>query len=194
MRRRERADGVERGTAGEGAAAAVANELGEVGAPPNKARQAPPKGEPAPEVLGIASWINPGPHTIAGLTEQGRVVLVDFWTYTCVNCINSLPHVTEWDRRYGNRGLTVLGIHSPEFAFEKSREGVVDAVERHRIDYPVAQDNDFVTWFAFKNRYWPAKYLIRSDGHIPVHALRRRGLSGDRADDQGPARRGRMER
>jgi thiol-disulfide isomerase/thioredoxin len=115
---------------------------------------------PAPELTGLTGWVNSAPTSIAELVSQGRVVLIDFWTYTCINCIRTLPYLVEWDRKYRDRGLTILGIHSPEFDFERDAQNVAAAIERHGIEYPVAQDNDFATWRAFSNRFWPAKYLI----------------------------------
>ena len=94
------------------------------------------------------------------------MVLIDFWTYTCINCIRTLPYVESWDADYRKDGLTVIGVHSPEFAFEKDAGNVADAIDRYGINYPVVQDNDLGTWNAFGNQYWPAKYLIDADGHI----------------------------
>ena len=120
--------------------------------------------DPAPEIGGISSWINSDPLTIAEL--RGKVVLVDFWTYSCVNCIRTLPYLTEWHDKYADRGLVIIGVHTPEFAFERDRDNVLAAVARHRIEYPVAQDNHDVTWDAFGNIYWPAKYLIDGEGLV----------------------------
>jgi len=94
------------------------------------------------------------------------VVLIDFWTYTCINCIRTLPYVKAWDDEYRDDGLTIVGVHSPEFPFEKDAGNVADAIERNGIRYPVVQDNDFATWNAFGNQYWPAKYLIDAEGHV----------------------------
>ena len=94
------------------------------------------------------------------------MVLIDFWTYTCINCIRTLPYVEAWDRPYRDDGLTVVGVHSPEFAFEKDAGNVEDAIGRYGISYPVVQDNDLGTWNAFANQYWPAKYLIDANGHV----------------------------
>jgi cytochrome c biogenesis protein CcdA/thiol-disulfide isomerase/thioredoxin len=124
---------------------------------------------PAPEITGTQRWFNtPGGRrlTLAGLRAQHRVVLVDFWTYTCINCIRTLPEVKAWDQRYRQAGLTVIGIHSPEFPFEKDAGNVQAAIERNGIRYPVAQDNDLATWNAFANQYWPAKYLIDARGRV----------------------------
>ena len=118
----------------------------------------------APELTGITSWINSEPFTLE--SQRGKVVLVDFWTYTCINCIRTFPYLKEWHEKYGEQGLVIVGVHSPEFEFEKSRENVVVATIKHGLKYPVAQDNDFATWRAYKNRFWPAKYLIDKDGYI----------------------------
>ena len=122
----------------------------------------------APE-LAAGNWFNtPGgePLTLSELAGQDRVVLIDFWTYTCINCIRTLPYVKSWDAAYGDRGLTVVGVHSPEFAFEKDAGNVGDAIADDGIRYPVVQDNELATWTAFGNQYWPAKYLIDADGQL----------------------------
>ena len=121
-------------------------------------------GTVAPELTRITSWLNSEPLTLAGL--RGQVVLVDFWTYTCVNCIRTLPYLRDWHDKYSDDGLVILGIHAPEFEFEKVRANVEQAIETHGLGWPVAQDNDFGTWRAFNNRFWPAKYLIDSEGYI----------------------------
>jgi cytochrome c biogenesis protein CcdA/thiol-disulfide isomerase/thioredoxin len=118
----------------------------------------------APELQGIVEWINGGPLSIAEL--RGRVVLIDFWTYSCVNCLRTLPHLKAWDRSYRDDGLTVVGVHAPEFAFEREPDNVRTAVRKLGIRYPVALDNDFVTWTAYANQYWPAKYLIDRTGRV----------------------------
>lgn len=119
---------------------------------------------PAPEFSGISNWINSKPLTMKDL--KGKVVLVDFWTYTCINCIRTLPHVTEWDKKYKDKGLVVVGVHTPEFEFEKNTSNVEKAIKQYDINYPVAQDNDYSTWNAFSNQYWPAKYLIDANGNV----------------------------
>ena len=118
----------------------------------------------APEFAGIDTWINSKPLTMAEL--RGKVVLVEFWTYSCINCINVIPHVTAWHQRYKHQGLVVVGVHSPEFGFEKITNNVKDAVARYGIPYPVAQDNRYATWKAYGNLYWPSLYLIDRDGRI----------------------------
>ncbi len=116
------------------------------------------------EFAGLASWINSEPLTLEGL--RGNVVLVDFWTYSCINCIRTLPYVKDWHDKYADDGLVIIGVHTPEFSFEKVRENVIEAAARFGLKYPIAQDNDFVTWRAFDNHYWPTKYLIDRDGAI----------------------------
>ena len=118
----------------------------------------------APELTALSNWINSDPLTLQKL--RGKVVLIDFWTYSCINCLRTLPHVKAWDRTYRNRGLVVLGVHTPEFAFEHVPGNVDGAVRRLGIGYPVALDNDYGTWNAFQNQYWPAKYLIDRRGHL----------------------------
>ena len=123
-----------------------------------------PNPYPAPEFAGISAWINSNPLTLKEL--RGKVVLIDFWTYSCINCVRTLPYVTKWDRTYRDKGLVVIGIHAPEFEFEKSKANVEAAIAAHQIEYPVAQDNRFDTWTAYKNRYWPAHYLIDQEGKV----------------------------
>ncbi len=118
----------------------------------------------APDFAGIDNWLNSKPLTIGEL--KGKVVLVDFWTYTCINCIRTLPHVTSWYEKYKNKGFVVVGVHTPEFEFEKKTANVQDAIYRFGIHYPVAQDNEYVTWNAYNNQYWPAEYLIDAKGNI----------------------------
>ena len=118
-----------------------------------------------PKVEGIDAWLNTDAAlSISQLTAEGKVVLVDFWTYTCVNCIRTLPYLREWWSRYADDGLVILGIHAPEFEFEKDYDNVASAIATHDIGWPVAQDNNMVTWRNFDNRYWPAKYLFSSRG------------------------------
>jgi cytochrome c biogenesis protein CcdA/thiol-disulfide isomerase/thioredoxin len=122
----------------------------------------------APEFAG-GNWFNtPGdePLTMTGLQEQGEVVLVDFWTYTCINCIRTFPELRSWHESYGEDGLTIVGVHTPEFPFERDAENVAGAIEDFGLSYPVVQDNEYATWDAFANQYWPAKYLIDAQGRI----------------------------
>lgn len=118
----------------------------------------------APELTGITHWLNSSPLTLREL--RGKVVLIDFWTYTCINCIRTLPYVTEWHKKYADEGLVIIGVHSPEFSYEHSTENVAEAIARFEIEYPVAQDNDFATWRAYHNRYWPAFYFIDAEGKL----------------------------
>ncbi len=119
---------------------------------------------PAPEFTGIEKWLNSDPLTIQQL--RGKVVLVDFWTYTCVNCINTLPYVKGWNQKYKDQGLAVIGVHTPEFPFERSTDNVRKAIKRLDISFPVAQDNRYATWRAYNNQYWPAFYLIDRKGQV----------------------------
>jgi thiol-disulfide isomerase/thioredoxin len=118
----------------------------------------------APELTGAGQWLNSGPLSIEAL--RGQVILIDFWTYSCINCLRTLPYVARWSERFKDRGLTVIGVHTPEFAYEKSLANLRAAVERHAIKYPVVQDNSYATWKAFGNEYWPAVYLIDRRGHV----------------------------
>ncbi|WP_435626515.1 cytochrome c biogenesis protein DipZ [Candidatus Ferrigenium straubiae] len=119
---------------------------------------------PAPEFAEIETWLNSTPLTMQGL--RGKVVLIDFWTYSCINCIRTLPYLTDWDRKYRDMGLVIVGVHSPEFEFEKKTDNVGAAIAQHGIRYPVAQDNRLSTWLNFNNRYWPAHYLIDRQGQV----------------------------
>ena len=126
-----------------------------------------PIAQDIPNVEGIDAWLNTDMElTIQELVGEGNVVLVDFWTYTCVNCIRTLPFLREWWSQYEDDGLVILGIHTPEFEFEKDYENVSEALMTHDIGWPVAQDNARVTWRNFENRYWPAKYLFNSHGEM----------------------------
>jgi len=118
----------------------------------------------APQITGITAWLNSAPLSTKDLL--GKVVLVDFWTYGCINCVRTLPYITEWDSKYRNQGLVIIGIHSPEFSFEKDIDNVKAAVAQNNIHYPVALDNHLDTWKNFDNRYWPAHYLIDRNGHV----------------------------
>lgn len=122
---------------------------------------------PAPEFTGITKWLNTPDGKALTLEElKGKVVLIDFWTYTCINCIRTLPHVTSWYDKYNKDGFVVIGVHTPEFEFEKDTQNVEKAIKDYKINYPVAQDNDFATWNAYSNQYWPAEYLIDANGVI----------------------------
>ena len=125
---------------------------------------APARAAPAPEFAGIDNWINSAPLTMQGL--RGKVVLVDFWTYDCINCQHVLPYVKEWHRKYRDQGLVVVGVHTPEYGFERKLDNLKGAVQRNAITFPVAQDNRYLTWNAYDNRYWPAFYLVDKRGEV----------------------------
>lgn len=118
----------------------------------------------APELIPGGKWFNTEPLTMESL--RGKVVLVDFWTYTCINCIRTLPYLRDWHAKYEDDGLVIIGVHTPEFAFEHDSQNVQKALEDFDILYPVMQDNDYATWDAYANRYWPAKYLVDKNGNI----------------------------
>src|SRR3989440_5059443 len=120
-----------------------------------------------PSLGGATEWLNSPPLTAAGL--RGKVVLIDFWTYTCINWLRSLPYVRAWAERYKDQGLVVIGVHAPEFAFEKNVDNVRRAAKDMRVDYPIAIDNDYAIWRAFKNEYWPALYFVDAQGRIRHH-------------------------
>jgi len=121
----------------------------------------------APEFVDTQDWFNtPGGRPLTLRSLRGRVVLVDFWTYSCINCLRTLPYLTAWDRTYRKDGLTIVGVHSPEFPFEKDAGNVEEAIERNGIHYPVVQDNDLATWSAYGNQYWPAEYFIDAQGRV----------------------------
>lgn len=121
----------------------------------------------APAISGIAQWLNTPSGAPVDLADlRGQVVLVDFWAYSCINCQRSIPHVVAWDRVYRDAGLQVIGIHSPEYAFEKDAGNVSAGARDFGIDYPIALDNDLSTWTGYRNRYWPAHYLIDADGTV----------------------------
>lgn len=119
----------------------------------------------APKLVGIANYLNTTPEELSKEME-GKVVLYDIWTYSCINCVRTLPYITAWDDKYSEQGLFIVGIHSPEFEFEKDPENVKIAIEKHGISYPVVLDNDMETWKAFENRYWPRKYITDHEGYI----------------------------
>ena len=121
-------------------------------------------GNLAPEFQRIANWISSPPLTMGEL--RGDVVLIDFWTYTCVNCIRTFPYLKEWHAKYADKGLTIVGVHTPEFEFEKVTENVVRSAGEYGLGWPIAQNNDFGTWRAYSNRFWPAKYLVDQDGIV----------------------------
>ena len=120
-----------------------------------------------PSLAGATEWLNSPPLTAAGL--RGSVVLVEFWTYTCINWLRTLPYVRAWAEHYQDRGLVVIGVHTPEFDFEHDLDNVRRAVKDLRVDYPVAVDNDYAIWSAFDNHYWPALYFVDAQGQIRHH-------------------------
>jgi len=122
------------------------------------------KAAPDPLTLGQGAWINSDPLTLAGL--KGKVVLVDFWTYSCVNCVRTIPYLRAWYEKYKDQGLVIVGVHSPEFAFERSEANVRRASAELKVTWPVVQDNGFGIWNAFQNQYWPAHYLYDRTGKL----------------------------
>jgi thiol-disulfide isomerase/thioredoxin len=118
-------------------------------------------------LAGATEWLNSQPLTATGL--RGKVVLIDIWTYTCINWLRTLPYVRAWAEKYKDHGLVVIGVHSPEFPFERNVENVRRAAKDMAVDYPIAIDNDFTIWRAFKNNYWPALYVINAQGRIRHH-------------------------
>jgi thiol-disulfide isomerase/thioredoxin len=132
--------------------------------------QLPVEGE-LPSLGDATGWLNSKPLTAAGL--RGKVVLIDVWTYTCINWLRQLPYVRAWAEKYKNQGLVVIGVHSPEFAFEKNVDNVRRAAKDMKVNYPIAIDSNHVIWRALKNQYWPALYFIDAQGRIRHHHLRR---------------------
>ena len=124
------------------------------------------KGE-MPSLGGATEWLNSQPLTMAGL--RGKVVLIEIWTYTCINWLRQLPYVRAWPEKYKNRGLVVIGVHAPEFAFEKNLDNVRRAAKDLKVDYPIALDNNYAIWRALKNNYWPALYFIDAQGRMRHH-------------------------
>ncbi|MGH3119252.1 MAG: redoxin domain-containing protein, partial [Gaiellales bacterium] len=119
---------------------------------------------PAPDFTGISAWLNSEPLSLGEL--RGRVVLIDFWTYSCINCIRTLPHLKDLYARYRSSGLEIVGVHSPEFDFEKDEDNVARAIDEYGVTWPVAMDNEMETWSAYRNNYWPHVYLIDRNGHV----------------------------
>jgi thiol-disulfide isomerase/thioredoxin len=130
--------------------------------------QLPVEGE-LPSLGAASEWLNSPPLTAAGV--RGKVVLIDFWTYSCINWIRQLPYVRAWAEKYKNQGLVVIGVHTPEFAFEKNLDNVRQAAKDMRVGYPIAIDNDYVIWRAFRNSAWPALYFVDAQGRIRHHHL-----------------------
>ena len=123
-----------------------------------------PKGVKAPAIIQGGAWFNSEPLTLEQL--KGKVVIIDFWTYSCINCQRTLPYLRDWNEKYKDKGLVIVGVHAPEFEFEKSEMNVAQAIKDFKLSYPIVQDNDFATWRAYDNRYWPAKYFIDKEGFI----------------------------
>lgn len=123
-----------------------------------------PKGTRAPEIIPGGKWFNSEPLTLGEL--KGKVVVVDFWTYTCINCQRTFPYLRQWHEKYKDKGLVIIGVHSPEFEFEKSESNLARAIKDFDLKYPIVQDNNFDTWYAYNNHYWPAKYFIDKEGYI----------------------------
>ena len=119
---------------------------------------------PAPELQGLGNWHNSAPLTMEGL--RGKVVLVHFWTFECINCIHSLPSIQGYWEKYKDKPFVVIGVHTPEFTAEKLDANLTNAIQKRGLTYPVVQDNDFKTWNAFGNQYWPAAYIIDAEGNI----------------------------
>ncbi|MGD8708244.1 MAG: redoxin domain-containing protein [Nitrosopumilaceae archaeon] len=119
----------------------------------------------APDLVGISHYLNTTPEKLEQQMKD-KVILYDIWTYSCINCIRTLPYITAWNDKYADEGLLIIGIHSPEFEFEKEKENVELAIEKHGITYPVVMDNDWGTWNAFENHYWPRKYVADHEGYI----------------------------
>jgi thiol-disulfide isomerase/thioredoxin len=133
--------------------------------PPLAAYTGPLAGRPpAPELDGGTRWLNSSPLTMRGL--RGKVVLIDFWEYTCVNCIRTVPYLREWHARYRDKGLVIVGVHTPEFHFARSERNVASAVKQLRLEYPIVLDSDYAIWKAYGNRFWPAKYLVDAQGAV----------------------------
>ena len=125
-----------------------------------------PEGPPAPGFGGGGAWINSEPLALADLNKQGKVVLVDFWTYGCYNCANTLPYLKQWWQKYKDQGLVIVGVHTPEFQPEYQLDNVQAAVKQQEIGWPVVQDNDYTIWRAYGNHYWPHFYLVDHRGQI----------------------------
>jgi thiol-disulfide isomerase/thioredoxin len=125
---------------------------------------APPPVAALPDFQGISEWLNSDPLTVSEL--KGNVVLIQFWTFACINCQRTLPYIVQWHQQYAEQGLKVIGVHTPEFAFEREITNVKQALEEHKITYPVPIDGEFKTWKAYDNGYWPQLYLADRQGNI----------------------------
>ncbi len=125
---------------------------------------AAPAGKALPEFQGIQQWLNSSPLTVADLKNQ--VVLIQFWTFACINCQRTLPYIVQWHQKYATQGLKIVGIHTAEFAFERDINNIKQAITKHNITYPVPVDNQFKTWRAYENEYWPHLFLADRQGLI----------------------------
>ena len=134
--------------------------------PANAAPKPRPSGPAAPGFAGGGAWVNSAPLELSKLGAQGKVVLVDFWTFDCYNCRNTLPYVKQWWAKYKDQGLVIVGVHTPEFDSERVLANVQDAVKSQEIGWPVVQDNDYTIWNAYGNHYWPHFYLVDERGQI----------------------------
>ena len=150
-----------------GPAMMAANPAMVMKAQPDAVEESLPVEGGAPALSGAVEWLNSPPLTLEAL--KGKIVLVDFWTYSCINCLRAIPYVRAWAEKYRDQGLVVIGVHAPEFAFEKNLDNVRKAVLDLKIDYPVAVDNDYAIWRAFQNQYWPAHYFLDAQGRIRHH-------------------------
>src|SRR5258708_4722580 len=149
---------------GQGTSTSTSVTLGAVAAADQKAGY-----QPAMELVDPTGFVNTAPFKLADLVGK-KVILVDFWTYSCINCIRTLPHLTDWYKKYKDQGLAIVGVHTPEFDFEKDINNVKSAAQKYGIDYPVVLDSNYGTWQAYGNRYWPHEYLIDVAGYV-VHDL-----------------------
>jgi thiol-disulfide isomerase/thioredoxin len=131
---------------------------------PAPVKETPAAAPSLPEFQGITNWLNSSPLTVADL--QGSIVLIQFWTFACINCQRTLPYVVDWHQKYASQGLKIVGIHTPEFAYERQVENVRAAIAQHQIAYPVPMDNGFETWRAYNNEYWPHLFLADRQGII----------------------------
>ncbi len=162
------------GVVGIGAAKTAFSSLRKVNAPsplaanPNNTQATeavavnPPVGKSLPEFQGISQWLNSAPLSLADL--KGSVVLIQFWTFACINCQRTLPYMTKWHRQYASQGLKVIGIHTPEFAYERDINNIKRALRQHQISYSVPVDNEYKTWKAYENQYWPHLFLADRQG------------------------------
>jgi thiol-disulfide isomerase/thioredoxin len=131
--------------------------------------ESPQDRQTLPEFQGIDRWLNSSPLDVRQL--QGKVVLIQFWTFACINCQRTLPYITKWHEQYAERGLQIVGIHTPEFIFERDPNNVKQALKKHQILYPVGMDNEYKTWNAYKNEYWPRLYLADRQGIIQFNHI-----------------------